>query len=408
MKPDTNPAAGERRLPATGGSRRRQIGVYLFTLVFSILYIVVGRQIALQGQTELGLDESAACQAVVTQIIAQVAGEPAIRLTFLAEITSGQHNGETVQVMQSVSSSVYPVQELVEVGDRVLIYENERAINTPWSMLEYIRSDKILLLGAAFALAVLIFGRMKGVNTLISLAFTCLSVFIVFIPAVLSGQNIYGWAIVTCLYIIVMTMLFINGACKKSFVAGFGCFAGVVMAGVISAVMDQAMKLTGMTSEDTLYLTMLELANPIDLRGVVFAAIIIGAVGAIMDVAMDIASSLNELRLSVPGISARQLLRSGFNIGRDVMGTMANTLVLAYIGSSLSTTLLFAAYDISSVELFNMELIIVELLQALAGSIGILLSIPLTSLTCALVYPKQAARVAATGDNNSGESVFPS
>lgn len=151
--------------------------------------------------------------------------------------------------------------------------------------------------------------------------------------------------------------------------------------------MSWLLKLTGMVDEDSLYLQMVQTVSPIDLRGIIFAAIIIGALGAIMDVAMDIASSLYELRRNVPDISAGKLISSGFNIGRDVMGTMANTLVLAYIGSGLATTLLLVAYNVTFVELMNMELIVVELLQALVGSIGIILAIPLTALICAAIYP---------------------
>ena len=257
-------------------------------------------------------------------------------------------------------------------------------------MLEYYRSDSILILGIIFAVVILVFGRFKGVNTLISLAFTVLAVFAVFVPSVLSGQNIYVWAIVTCIYTIVMTMLLVNGADKKSFAAGMGCFLGVAIAGLLTVIMDKILMLTGMLNEDTLYLQMIQTQNPIDLKGIIFAAIVIGAMGAIMDVAMDIASSLNELRTNIPDISSSKLIKSGFNIGRDVMGTMANTLVLAYIGSSLSTTLLLVAYNVTFVELMNMELIVVELLQALVGSIGILMSIPMTSFICAAIYPKRS------------------
>ena len=192
-----------------------------------------------------------------------------------------------------------------------------------------------------------------------------------------------------CVYVIVMTMLVINGLDKKSFVAGAGCLAGVILAGVLTLIMDGVLHLTGMTTEDTLYLQMLDLANPIDLKGIIFASIIIGSMGAIMDVAMDIASSLRELSIHSPELSSRQLINSGFNIGRDVMGTMANTLVLAYIGSSLTTTILMVAYNVTMIELFNMELIIVELLQALVGSIGILLAIPVTSIIGAVIYVRK-------------------
>ena len=161
------------------------------------------------------------------------------------------------------------------------------------------------------------------------------------------------------------------------------------MAGLLTLLMSYLMQLTGMISEETLYLQLVQTANPIDLRGLVFAAIIIGALGAIMDVAMDIASSLNEMRQNIPNISGKQLIKSGMNIGRDVMGTMANTLILAYIGSGLITTLLLVAYNVSFIELMNMEFIVVEILQALVGSIGILLAIPMTAIISAAIYPRK-------------------
>ena len=104
---------------------------------------------------------------------------------------------------------------------------------------------------------------------------------------------------------------------------------------------------------------------------------------------MDISTSLNEIRQHNPNVSRVELIKSGFNIGRDVMGTMANTLVLAYIGCDLATTLLLTAYNVGTVELMNMELIIDEFLNALAGSFGILMTLPLTSFICSLVYVKK-------------------
>ena len=240
-------------------------------------------------------------------------------------------------------------------------------------------------LGIIFTALVLIFGQAKGIKTMVSLVFTCLAVFYVMLPAIINGQNIYIWAIITCLFMIVMTMLFVNGITKKSFVAGAGCTAGVIVSGIITLIMNNVMKMSGFTDSDSTLIYHLN-EEPLDLTALIFAAIIIGAVGAIMDVAMDIASSLNELADTVPGITAKKLIRSGFNIGRDIMGTMANTLVLAYIGSSLSCVILLYAYSSSLLDLFNMEMIAMELLQALAGSIGMLLSIPLTTFISAYVY----------------------
>ncbi len=371
-------------------SKQKKIIVYILTVVFSLLYIFVGRYIAMQGYPEWEEAADAPLQAKVIAIISDEKVDATRTVVFDARVQKGDLRGETVRAEQIVYDHVYPQQDPVEVNNKVLVFENpNNSSDIEWSMLEYVRSDMILYLAIIFVAAVIIFGRFKGVNTIISLAFTILAVFAVFIPAVLSGQNIYIWAIITCIYTIVMTMLFINGADKKSMAAGLGCFSGVLTAGLLTLLMDQLLNLTGMLNEDTLYLQMLPIDSVIDLKGIIFAAIIIGAMGAVMDVAMDISSSLNELRTNIPDINSNQLVKSGFNIGRDVLGTMANTLVLAYIGSSLSTTLLFVAYNVTFVELMNMELIVVELLQAIVGSIGILAAIPFTSFICAALYPKR-------------------
>lgn len=372
--------------------RLKKIIIYAATIILSIVYLVVGRNIAMNGFPQLESYGNNPMQVKITEIVSDNHSAEDRIIIFKARVIKGEMKGETITCNQEIDYNYYPVQEPVEKGDRVLVFANTYTEGIDWTMLEYVRSDKIIWLAAAFFLAILIFGKIKGVNTLIALAFTCLAVFAVFVPSILSGQNIYIWAIVTCVYIIVMTMLVINGASKKSFAAGMGCFFGVLMAGLLTILMNELMSMTGMLNEDSLFLNMAQSEHHIDLLGIIFASITIGAMGAVMDVAMDISSALSELRNNMPDIDGRQLIRSGFNIGRDVMGTMANTLVLAYIGSSLTTTLLLVSYNYTMIELMNMELIIFELLQALAGSIGIMLAIPLTSLICAAIYPKRSAK----------------
>ncbi len=369
--------------------KKKKIIIYALTIILSVAFIYFGRQIAMQGYPEWEDPAEEPMTVKITEIVSETVNADETVIVVDAKVLDGELKGETITADQTIYANYYPQQEPVSVGDRVLVFANTYTEGMDWSMLEYYRSDSILILGIVFAAIILVFGRIKGVNTLISLLFTVLAVFAVFVPSVLSGQNIYLWSIITCIYTIVMTMLLINGADKKSFAAGMGCFLGVAIAGILTLIMDKILMLTGMLNEDTLYLQMIQTQTPIDLKGIIFAAIIIGAMGAIMDVAMDISSSLNELRTNIPDISSRKLIQSGFNIGRDVMGTMANTLVLAYIGSSLSTTLLLVAYNVTFVELMNMELIVVELLQALVGSIGMLMAIPMTSFICAAIYPKR-------------------
>ena len=140
-------------------------------------------------------------------------------------------------------------------------------------------------------------------------------------------------------------------------------------------------------------MTYISTGTPIDLKAIIFAAILIGALGAIMDVSMSISSSLWEVKEKSGATSFNTLFRSGMNIGRDVMGTMANTLILAYIGSSLSIVLLLSAYSTSLIYLLNREMIVVEILQALVGSFGILFAMPLTSFICAIIYKENSERI---------------
>lgn len=372
---------------------QKQTIIYIITVLLSILYVVIGNRIAAQGlETAEGADARVPLKAEVVKIISRndraedgsVSG--VITLTFEAKVLSGEKEGKIVTAVQQIDS-VYPA-KLKEVAekDKILLYENTESEIGGWIMGEYVRFDPLLILGILFCVGLLVFGRMKGVNTIVSLAFTCLAVFAVFIPSIMSGQNIYLWSIITCIFITVMTLLIVNGANRKSLAAGIGCFSGVAMAGLLTLIMDGIIHLTGWLDECSINLYMLNPDDPIDLKAIIFAGIIIGAIGAIMDVSMSLSSSLHELKQKLPDASAATLFRSGITIGRDIMGTMANTLVLAYIGSSLSTILLIIAYTSSMTGLLNRETIIVEILNALAGSIGILLTIPLTSMVCAILY----------------------
>ena len=179
---------------------------------------------------------------------------------------------------------------------------------------------------------------------------------------------------------------------QKTVATILGCIGGLVIAALISASCRQFLQLTGLVDEDSMYLLFLNPADPVDLKAIIFSAIIIGALGAIMDVAMDIASALNELAATTAEPTRKMLLQAGNNIGRDILGMMSNTLILAYIGGSLTIVLLFFAYNHSLLYLLNKEMVVVEILQAVIGSFGILFTIPFTSFICSRLYVKKAGR----------------
>lgn len=322
-------------------------------------------------------------------------------ILFSVKLYDGEYKDRTVKAVQTRDDFIALKSDAVKKGDAVIILQlngntaPSLSANTPnqdifdnpvFVFEEFYRFSSMIILLFIFVILLLIFGGIKGLNTLISLVLTCISIFCWFIPSIFSGANLYTTSISVCLFIIVMTILIINGINKKSFASIAGCFGGVLIAALLSVIMKNAMHINGYLNNDSLYLESLLPGGQKDLVAVLFSAIIIGAVGAVMDVSMSLSSALYELATSVKDITFKQLVKSGFAIGRDMMGTMANTLILAYIGSSLSFILVLIAYNSSFLGLINNQIIAFEIMQALAGSIGILCGIPLTTFIASALY----------------------
>ena len=377
--------------------RKKQMITYAAVLLVSILYIIVGHNLAIANYHAFsGDDQSIVIKAEVVELTDRYTVMYPLNefeyaedetIVFRAKVTSGDMKGQTIEAAQTLDYFTAVHLPVVEPGDRILLYSIPGGMaEHEWLMSDYQRFDQILILGAVFVLLVLLIGRWQGVNTLISLALTCLAVFYVFIPAVLAGDSIYLWSIATCIYVTFMTLFIVNGVNAKSIGAILGCLAGIVVAAVLTLFFEESMTLTGLLDENSVLLYGLNPDAPFNLKAIIFAAIIIGSMGAIMDVSISIAAALEELKEKLPQITFGELFQSGMNISRDIMGTMANTLILAYIGSALAGVLLMVAYNSAMIDLFNREMIVVECLQALAGSIGILMALPFTALICALLY----------------------
>jgi len=371
--------------------KRRDFYLYIITIVLSGLFIVVGNRIATKDAIMFqDYDQRIVATAKVTDVISRNTSIMAwggteyesVLILFRAVITTGRWKDSAVMATQ-LNEPIYPVQlREVEPGDRVLLtFIDQENGTSGWILQEYNRIGPLIALGLVFVFFSLVFGHSKGFSTIVTLTYTCLALFMIFIPSILSGHNIYLVTYVICLYTIAMTVTLVNGFNQKSLAAGIGCLSGLIVSGILFAIMDKFLMLSGYVDEESVYLMSLDTPTPIDLKAIIFASIIIGAMGAIMDVSVSIASSLSEIHETTGGdIGYLSIIRSGINIGRDIMGTMSNTLILAYVGSSLSLVLLLVVYSNSLTELLNREMIVVELLQALVGSLGLLITIPLTSL----------------------------
>ena len=218
---------------------------------------------------------------------AGIQSQPDIKINFEAKVLNGENKGEKIKAVQLIDGYMSKVSRPVEKGNTVyLYYSTEGDYAGTWMFADYDRLGKIIILLLLFFVALIIFGRFQGINTIISLSLTCLSVLWVFIPAVLTGKNIYLWSILTCVYSIIVTLIIVYGIDKKSICATLGCSSGILIAGVLTLIMDKVMSLTGFVNQDCYYLTEMN----INLRALIFGAILIGAMGAIINVGQFIDS----------------------------------------------------------------------------------------------------------------------
>lgn len=355
-------------------------------LIFFSYMLIVGNGTIFKGELDGEIIKARVIRVTDVQVQNAAGESEFVTVKFKAQALNSDLRGKTLEVVQEIDKSYAFSPRQVEENDKILVDSFNQNGQQFFYFGDFIRITPLMWLLAIFCVLVIVFSKMQGLKTVISLGFTCISVFCVLIPAILNGHNVYLWSILVCVFITVMTLAIISGFNMKSLCAGIGCVCGVMCAGLITVIMDIFLNMTGLIEEESIYLVQLYPDNPINLKAIIFAMIIVGAVGAVMDVSMSISSSLYELRIKSPDIRPKELMKSGFTIGRDMMGTMANTLVLAYIGSSLTSVLLLVAYNSSIEQVVNRELIVAEILQALAGSMGMLLTLPLTSAVCSVIY----------------------
>lgn len=363
------------------------------SVILSVLFIFIGSffcKYKSPVSSDNDFEHARVLEVIAEQTEQSVRDTTVTTVIFKAEITSGEFKGQIFNMTQLLDEMSPPVPEKVEKGDRILVMYHEDAETTAtvsgWAYAGVNNMLGVLLLVLSFFLLIMLIGRSKGVTTIISLVVTIAAVFVLYIPSVLLGQNIYVSTIIIALFVIFSSLTILNGWNKKTLCAIVGNSGGILASGVLAFFINRAFNISGILDSDYLFLTMLEGGVSINLPALIWGGILIGSVGAIMDVAMSISSAMQELSEQMFEPTFKKLVVSGMNIGKDAIGTMTNTLILAYVGGSMATILLFAAYTQDFVILLNYEMLLVEIIQAIVGSIGILLAVPITVFFSASVF----------------------
>lgn len=290
------------------------------------------------------------------------------------EITTGPTAGDRPVLTQSIGAGGAQLAE----GDRILVSADPGVGGEIfYSFYDYQRSTPLALLGLLFATAVLLLGRWKGLGALGGLAASLVVLAVFVLPSLLDGNNPVAVALVGASVIAFIALFLAHGVTVATAVALLASFASLALTGVLGWAFVRLAKFTGYTEESSFFLDALGLS--IDPRGILLAGIVIGSLGVLDDVTVTQVSAVWQLRNARPDASAAELYRSAVAIGRDHISSTVNTLVLAYAGASLPLLLLFTEAQQGVTSIVGREVVAVEVVRALVGSIGLVASVPIST-----------------------------
>jgi len=303
------------------------------------------------------------------------------------KITEGEYNGEEYTTIFVVSYDIEAkiIGYELSPGDRVIvqIIEDDSG-NVTATVIDFVRSGYVVGITILFLFSVILVGGKKGIKAIIALIVTIILIYFVLLKSIYNGYDTIWSSIGTAVLIIISTLIIIGGINKKVLTAIIGTAGGVILAGIIATIFNYFAKMSG-ACEEAIQLSINMTVVNFNFKDLLFSGIMIAALGASMDVGMSIASSLDEIKTKLSTITWKELFKSGMNIGKDAIGTMTNTLILAYVGSSITLILLFMACDMSIVDIFNKETIVQEVILAIAGTMGVVYTVPITSITYAML-----------------------
>lgn len=321
-------------------------------------------------------------------------GDNSVKQVVLIKVLSGEFKGTERLVDNMLTGN--PAYDInLKRGDKVILHAEAKteditsADDVDFFIADIKRDNALLGVSAIFIALLLLIGRKKGIYSLISIIATVALIFFMLMPMILNGFCPIASAVLVGILSTIITIYLVGGFNSKSSSAIIGTSLSLVFAGVLSLLTIYLAHLTGFAGEESMFLYS---AHPdLNFPGLLSASMIIAALGALMDTGVSIASAINEIYETDRTLSVKQLFTSGMNIGKDVIGTMSNTLILVYLGSALPLVLLSNNIDLQ--KFFNLNQVATEISSAVIGSIAILLCVPLTAIISAYLIKKQKTKV---------------
>lgn len=280
---------------------------------------------------------------------------------------------------------------LAEEGSKVIIcVDAPDGVEPYYTVYNYDRTSALALIFAVFILLMMLVGGKQGANAVLALAVSLLLIVRFTVPAIYRGGSPIAVGAITVFAATAVTLLLLHGATVRALLAAGVTLAGEGAACVLFAISSALLHVGGFQTDQAEGLLVVAQNTGLDLKNLLFAATMIASLGAVMDVAVSLLSALWELKQQGTQ-DGGQLFRSGMNIGKDMIGTMSNTLIFAFAGNALATMLSLTAYGVQASQLLNSNYIALEIAQGLCGTGGVILTVPIASAAAAALFPRLKA-----------------
>ena len=289
------------------------------------------------------------------------------------QLTSGEYKGEIVNATSAEGNLFGAV---CKKGDSVVVHMSVSGDSKNVSVYSKDRIVAVAAFVGIFLLLICVIGGKNGVKSVIGLVFTFVAIFMIYIPLIYRGFSPFWAAVIITIITTIVTMYLISGIAVKTLCAILGTVIGVLLAGLSAWLFGRVADIDGYNVSNIETLAYVGQITNIQIGGLLFSGILIASLGAVMDVAMSVSSAISEIHDKAPQLGCLELFKSGMNVGRDMMGTMSNTLILAFVGSAVSELVINYAYNLPFRQIINSYNIGIEIMQGVSGSIGVILTVP--------------------------------
>lgn len=302
----------------------------------------------------------------------------------LVKFTNGKQKGEEVIVINSLS----PTHNIaIDIGTKIIVKSDRPDGVTPYySVYNYDRYLGLILIIVIFAILMTLVGKSKGFKSVIGLLTSIYIIVYFLLPAIYRGWSAIVCTLITILLISTISLLLLNGFSEKTYTSIASTMIGITISTIFFFILQDFFDLSGYNLVEAEQLIVISRSTGLKIREVFFSAVLISSLGAVIDTTMSIASSIYEIRFLNPEINRKDLYKSGVSIGQDMIGTMCQTLILAFVGSSIATLLVLISYGTQIDQFINSDFIALEMVQGFSGSLAIIFAVPITAFLSTITH----------------------